>query len=164
MEVGGNVYDAVSLAVKAALSDTLVPHVRSVTIDGNNVDMDVSDELHDCERLNVSGAPVMVNYLQNETKLPRLNMFSKQVTVCRIGDHCVIDPNSAEEECSVGALVVAIANGKFTTVLQTGAGSLHPSTLIEALKLGEEVAKELDETLLETLAQIDTNQEAGFLK
>lgn len=59
---------------------------------------------------------------------------------------------------------MAVANGKFTTVLQTGAGSLHPATLIEALKLGQEVAKELDETLLETLAQIVPNQEAGFLK
>lgn len=86
------------------------------------------------------------------------------MTVCRIGDHCVIDPNSAEEECSVGALVVAVANEKFTTVLQTGAGSLHPSTLIEALKLGREVAKELDETLLDCLSQIDSNQTAGFLK
>lgn len=62
LEVGGNIYDAVSLAVKAALLDTLVPHVRSVTVDGNNIDMDVSDELHDCQKLNVSGAPVMVNY------------------------------------------------------------------------------------------------------
>lgn len=60
LEVGGNIYDAVSLAVKAALSDTLVPHVRSVTVDGNYVDMDVSDELYDCKRLQVAGAPVMV--------------------------------------------------------------------------------------------------------
>lgn len=58
--MGGNIYDAVSLAVKAALTDTLVPHVRSVTVDGNNVDMDVCDELYDCDRLNVVGAPVMV--------------------------------------------------------------------------------------------------------
>lgn len=76
----------------------------------------------------------------------------------------MIDPNRAEEECSVGALVVAVANEKFTTVLQTGAGSLHPTTLIEAFKLGKEIAKELDGTLLGTLAQIDPKQEAGFLK
>lgn len=59
---------------------------------------------------------------------------------------------------------MAVANGKFTTVLQTGAGSLHPNTLKEALKLGQEIAKELNETLLETLSQIDPNQVAGFLK
>lgn len=58
--MGGNIYDAVSLAVKVALSDTLVPHVRSVSVDGNNVDMDVSDELYDCGKLNVTEAPVMV--------------------------------------------------------------------------------------------------------
>lgn len=86
------------------------------------------------------------------------------MTVCRIGDHCVIDPNSAEEQCSVSAVVVAVSNEKFTTVLQTGSGALHPRTLEEALEVGKEIAKELDDTLLETLSQIDPNQTAGFLK
>lgn len=76
----------------------------------------------------------------------------------------MIDPNTAEEACSGGALVVAVAKEKFTTVLQTGGGSLHPSTLIQGLKLGQQVARELDATLLDTLNKIDPNQEAGFLK
>lgn len=53
-------YDAVSIAVKSALWDTKVPLVRSVIIDGNNVDMDVSEELYDCQKLDVIGAPIMV--------------------------------------------------------------------------------------------------------
>lgn len=53
-------YDAVSIAVKAALWDTSIPLVRSVAIDGKDVDMDVSEELSDCKKLDVTGAPVMV--------------------------------------------------------------------------------------------------------
>lgn len=76
----------------------------------------------------------------------------------------MIDPNSAEEQCSVSALVVSVANEKFTTVSQNGAGALDPRTLEEALEVGKEIAKELDDTLLETLSQIDPNKTAGFLK
>lgn len=54
-------YDAVSLAVKAALWDTRIPLVRSVVVDGKEVDMDVSEELSDCQQLDITGAPVMVN-------------------------------------------------------------------------------------------------------
>lgn len=63
LECGGNLYDAVSIAVKTALWDTRIPLVRSVTVDGSNIDMDVSDELHDCQKLDVSGAPIMVKYI-----------------------------------------------------------------------------------------------------
>lgn len=60
MECGGNLYDAVSLAVKAALWDTRIPKIRSVILDGANVEMDVSEELSDCIHLDVSRAPIMV--------------------------------------------------------------------------------------------------------
>lgn len=60
LECGGNLYDGVSLAVKAALWDTRIPLVKSVNIDGNNIDMDVSQEIHDCQKLDVEAAPVMV--------------------------------------------------------------------------------------------------------
>lgn len=90
-------------------------------------------------------------------------MFSK-VTVCKIGDQCIVDPNSAEEQCSVGAVVVAISNGKFTTVNQSGTGSLHLTTLLECLKLGNEIGTKLDESLKQTLMNIQENQDVGFLK
>lgn len=145
LECGGNLYDAVSLAVKAALYNTKIPKVRSVTLDGNNVELDVSEELYDCNHLDVSGAPVMV-------------------TVCKIGDHCIVDPNSAEEQCSGGAVVIAVAKNSFSTVFQTGGGSLHPTTMVESLKLGFEVAKKLDSTLLDILSKVESNNmDMGFL-
>lgn len=60
LECGGNLFDAVSVAVKAALWNTQVPLVQSVHVDGNNVEMEVSQELHDCLRLDIKKAPVMV--------------------------------------------------------------------------------------------------------
>ncbi|EEZ99918.1 exosome complex component RRP42 [Tribolium castaneum] len=147
LECGGNLYDAVSIAVKAALWDTRIPLVKSVTVDGNNVDMEVSDELHDCQKLDVTAAPIMV-------------------TVCKIGEQCIVDPNVAEELCSVGAVVIAVSKDKFSTVLQIGSGSLHPQTLLECLQMGEKVAQRLSEALTETLSEINPNknQDVGFLK
>ncbi|KAJ8932182.1 hypothetical protein NQ314_014863 [Rhamnusium bicolor] len=86
------------------------------------------------------------------------------VTVCKIGEQCIVDPNVAEEQCSVGAVVVAVSGDKFSTVLQTGTGSLHSSTLLECLKLGLKVAQRLDAGLYETLSHIQPNQDIGFLK
>lgn len=145
LECGGNLYDAVSLAVKAALWNTQVPLIKRVDIDGNNIELSVSDELYDCYKLDVTNAPVMV-------------------TVCKIGEKCIVDPNQAEEQCSVGSVVVSVSGNKFSAVLQIGTGSLHPATLIECLKLGHQVAGRLNEALLTTLSKIKLEQDVGFLK
>ncbi|XP_065161292.1 exosome complex component RRP42-like [Atheta coriaria] len=146
LECAGNLFDAVSLAVKSALWDTRIPKIKSVTADGNKIDMEVSDELYDCDRLNVIDAPIMV-------------------TVCKIGDNCIVDPSDAEEQCAGGSIVIAISKNSFSSIVQTGGGSLHPSTLIECLKMGQEVANRLDNALVETLHKI-TNESAsdvGFI-
>ncbi|XP_057661974.1 exosome complex component RRP42 [Diorhabda carinulata] len=145
LECGGNLFDAVSLAVKAALWNTQVPLVKNVNIDGNTVEINVSDELYNCTRLDVQKAPIMV-------------------TVCKIGEKCIVDPNAAEEQCSVGSVVVAVSGNKLSTVYQTGTGSLHPTTFLESINLGFRVAQRLDEALWESLDQIKPNQDVGFLK
>lgn len=138
-------YDAVSIAVKAALWNTTVPLVRSVCVDGNTIELDVSNELHDCERLNMKTAPVMV-------------------TMCKIGEQYVVDPSAAEEQCSVGAVVVAVSSGKFSTVLQTGTSSLQPSSLMQSLHMAQTVAQRLDEALFDILQTVEPNHDVGFLK
>lgn len=145
LECGGNLYDAISLAVKAALWNTQVPSIKKVDIDGNNIELNVSDELFDCKKLNVTNAPVMV-------------------TVCKIGERCIVDPNLVEEQCSVGSVVVSVSEGKFSAILQTGTGSLHPTTLIDCLNLGHQVAGRLNEALIASLNKIKPSQDVGFLK
>lgn len=48
--------------MKAALWNAKIPLVKNVTIDGNNVDMNVSENLNDCIKLDVSAAPLLVSY------------------------------------------------------------------------------------------------------
>lgn len=38
-----------------------MPHIRKVDIDGNNVDISVSDNLYECKRLDTNNAPIMVS-------------------------------------------------------------------------------------------------------
>lgn len=63
LEVGGNLYDAVSIAVKSALWSTQVPKIKSVNVDGSNVDIQILDDIHSCSKLDAAGAPIMVNIL-----------------------------------------------------------------------------------------------------
>lgn len=59
---------------------------------------------------------------------------------------------------------MAVANEKFTTIFQTGGGSLHATTMKDSLKLGLEVAKKLDNALMEILLTVkDKSENVGFL-
>jgi hypothetical protein len=60
LECGGNLFDAVSLAVKAALHNTRVPKVKAACMDGGTVDLQFSDDPFDCSCLDVSAAPCLV--------------------------------------------------------------------------------------------------------
>lgn len=148
LECGGNIYDAVSLAVKAALYDTRIPKIKNVEVDGKNIDIDISENLIDCERIDITNVPIMV-------------------TLCKIGEHCVVDPTNQEELCSIGSLLVSLSGDMFTSVLKIGAGSFQPSTLIKSLSVGKTVGKYLNEALLNALKEEDTIEKSdyvGFLK
>uniref|UniRef100_A0A1Y1LQH4 Exoribonuclease phosphorolytic domain-containing protein n=2 Tax=Photinus pyralis TaxID=7054 RepID=A0A1Y1LQH4_PHOPY len=106
--------------------------------------MEVSDNIHECVKLDIVPAPVMV-------------------TISKIGEQCVVDPSAAEEQCATASMVVAISQDRFTTVLQSGSGSLHPSTLRESLKLGLEIGSKLDQALIEVLKQKPAKKQIGFL-
>lgn len=90
MECGGNLYDAVSLAVKGALFNTRLPKVEAAIMDGGNVDLSLSEDPYECVRLHVSSVPILV-------------------TICKIGEHCIVDPSAEEEVCSLASLVVGVS-------------------------------------------------------
>lgn len=90
LECGGNLYDAVSLAVKGALFNTRLPKVTAALMDGGNVDLTLSEDPFDCVRLQVDSIPILV-------------------TICKIGEHCVVDPSAEEEVCSSASLVVGVS-------------------------------------------------------
>lgn len=84
--------------------------------------------------------------------------------MCKIGEHCIVDPSMEEEQCSVGSVVVAISGQHFSTITSIGVGSLHEDTLFECLDLGQKVGTRLNGALMEMLEQILPNQDVGFLK
>ena len=94
----GNLCDAVSLAVKAALASTRLPLVRVTAVDGGEPEIEVDDDPGAFGRLDVTGAPLLV-------------------TLSRIGNHCIVDSSPEEESCSSASLVVAVTpDGAISTL------------------------------------------------
>lgn len=137
LECGGNLFDAVSLAVKAALYNTKLPRVSSAELDGGAMDIILTDDPYDCERLHIQSAPLLV-------------------TVCKIGDHCVVDPSAEEEECSAISVVIGVSykgggKGSVTSIRTSGEGSFHADTLSKSLDLGVSAGAYLDKALMAAL-------------
>ncbi|CRK97679.1 CLUMA_CG011059, isoform A [Clunio marinus] len=133
LQCSGNLYDAISFAVKCALFNTRIPRVSSALLDGGNVDLTLSDDPLDCDRLNVESAPLLV-------------------TTCRIGDQCVVDPSTEEEICSTGSIVIGVSQDK-VTLLKTISGSFHPETLENSIDLAVNTALKINTKLLSALKE-----------
>jgi len=149
LEVGGNLCDAVSIAVKAALASTRVPVVRVTAVDGGEPEIEVDDDPGAFDRLDVSRSPLLV-------------------TLSRIGNHCIVDSTPEEEGCSSASLVVAVTpKGGVSTLRKVGGGSFHPATLVAATKLAVTVGTEINRKLTEKLEQEeqlgDMREQIGFL-
>jgi len=149
LECGGNICDAVSLAVKAALASTRVPVVRVTAVDGGEPEIEVDDDPGAFHRLDVSGAPLLV-------------------TLSRIGNHCIVDSTPEEETCSSASVVVGVTpGGAVSTVRKVGSGSFHPSTLAAATGMAVAVGREVDARLVSKLGQEEamgeTRERIGFL-
>ncbi|XP_063221500.1 exosome complex component RRP42 isoform X2 [Bacillus rossius redtenbacheri] len=150
LECGGNLFDAISLAVKAALHNTQIPQVKAVSVDGGQLELNLSDDPFDCWRLDLSQAPVLM-------------------TLCKVGEHCILDPTGEEETCCAASAVVAVTpQARVTSVFKTGVGSFNPQTLAESLKLGHEVGLKLNEALQLALQKEEAlgpkREKFGFLK
>ena len=60
LQCGGNLFDAVGAAVKAALYNTEIPRVITATLDDGEPDIQVSDDPYDCIKLDVTNYPLVV--------------------------------------------------------------------------------------------------------
>ncbi|XP_001601196.1 exosome complex component RRP42 [Nasonia vitripennis] len=150
LECGGNLFDAVAVAVKAALYSTEIPKVKGAMLDGGEADIVLSDDIYESEKLDTTNCPVLV-------------------TLCKIGDNCVVDPSSEEEMCSSANIVVSVMpNGRISSIVKMGYGSLQPATLSKILKMGTSVGIDLNNGILSALKSEDklgANREiVGFLR
>ncbi|XP_055918783.1 exosome complex component RRP42 [Eupeodes corollae] len=136
LECGGNLFDAVSLAAKAALNNTKIPRVTAALMDAGQADLIISDDPYDCTRIDTDCVPIVV-------------------TVCKIGDSCIVDPSAEEEECSSASVVVGVSrrDGKsyISNIHTVGNGSLHKDTMFNCIQLGLSAAESLNDELMKAL-------------
>lgn len=145
LQCSGNLYDAISMAIKCALFDLKIPRVSSAILDGGNVDLMLSDDPSDCDRLNVASVPILI-------------------TLAKIGDTCVVDPSIDEEICATASLVVAVSGHHITFVKSISGGSLHTETFDACIDLAIESSKALNEHLLRALKQEEQQKQKAQIK
>uniref|UniRef100_S4RYT0 Exosome component 7 n=1 Tax=Petromyzon marinus TaxID=7757 RepID=S4RYT0_PETMA len=149
LEYGGNVFDAASIAVKAALFNTRIPTVH-VSEDEEGVrEIELSDDPYDCVRLEVARVPCIV-------------------TLSKIGQRHVVDASLEETCCCRASLMVSVtAAGAITGLRKAGPGSLHPDSVCHMIETGKRVGvslhKALDAVLQHEESQGTKREKVGFL-
>lgn len=135
LQCGGNLFDAVGIAVKAALNSTEIPKITAATLDGGEPDIELSDDSYDCIQLDTSNYPIII-------------------TLCKIGDNYIVDPTLEEEMCSTSSIVMSmLPNGKISSVIKLGYGSIQFSTFTKMLQMGEIIGLRLNKTLMNILKE-----------
>lgn len=150
LQCGGNLFDAVGIVVKAALYNTELPNITAATLDGGDADIQLSDDPYDCVKLDVTNYPLVI-------------------TLSKVGDNFIVDPSLEEEMCSTSSIVMSVLpNGKVSSIIKIGCGSVQPVTLTKMLKMGQRLALSLNEAVmkaLETEAQYGRKKPIfGFLR
>ncbi|OQR79270.1 exosome complex component RRP42-like [Tropilaelaps mercedesae] len=147
LELGGSLYDAVSVAVKAALRDLRIPRLSVSVGEDGRPEIEVSDDPHAVDPLEMNSVPCFV-------------------TLSKVGSQFVVDVSQEEAECATVHLCCAVApNGRIATTMKNGVGSLHTDNLIEALQLAQEIGVSLHKALDKRFrkAQELTGRTNGFL-
>ncbi|NXN95196.1 EXOS7 protein, partial [Rhinopomastus cyanomelas] len=149
LECGGNLFDTISIAVKAALFNTRIPKVRVLEDEEGCKEIELSDDPYDCIRLDVGEVPCIV-------------------TLSKIGHRHVVDATLEEEACSLASLLVSVTSkGALTSMKKVGKGSLDPESIFEMMETGKKVGKALHIALQKTLDEEESlgtsRQKVGFL-
>ncbi|NXT02273.1 EXOS7 protein, partial [Jacana jacana] len=149
LECGGNLLDAISIAVKAALFNTRIPKVRVLEDEEGSKEIELSDDPYDCIRLNVDDVPCIV-------------------TLSKIGYRHVVDATLQEEACSLASLLISVTSkGALTSMKKVGKGSLDPESIFEMMETGKRVGKSLHIALQKVLDEEErlgtSRQKVGFL-
>ncbi|ESO95083.1 hypothetical protein LOTGIDRAFT_188948 [Lottia gigantea] len=148
LECGGNLFDAASVGVKAALFNTKIPNV-TVNQDEDDMEIELSDDPFDVQRIDIKSAPCIV-------------------TLSKIGHHHVVDASQKEEACCLARLMMGVtADSTITALKKEGWGSLNPESIFEMMESGKNVGKVLNASLLSLLEDEEKGSKrktVGFLK
>ncbi|XP_030831783.1 exosome complex exonuclease RRP42-like [Strongylocentrotus purpuratus] len=146
LECGGNLLDAIALAVKAALYNTRIPLVTvHKDMDGTE-DIDVSSNPHDFVTLDTKNLPVLV-------------------TVTTVGSGHIVDATLEEEACSMACIVAAVnKEGAIDGMVKKGSGSLTIDSIYKMLTSAKQIGKDLNKSLDDFLSKKGSDMSSkGFL-
>eukprot|EP00271_Cylindrocystis_brebissonii_P014362 TRINITY_DN35699_c0_g1_i1.p1 TRINITY_DN35699_c0_g1~~TRINITY_DN35699_c0_g1_i1.p1 ORF type:complete len:290 (-),score=45.08 TRINITY_DN35699_c0_g1_i1:192-1061(-) len=134
LNTDGNVLDAIAMAFKAALSDTVLPKVEMVMGEGDDEDDDEGDiqlvEGEEGMKLDVSRVPVVI-------------------TLTQVGFEHIVDATEDEESQMAAAISVAVLpNGHVAGASKRGSAGLDSSLVIDKIaaagRLGRQLHRRLD--------------------
>lgn len=150
LECGGNLFDAVSIAVKAALFNSKIPVVNVSSGEKGETELEISDDPYDFKRLDVSNVPCLV-------------------TMSKVGHHHIVDATREEEACTLARLLMGVTStGAVTTLRKEGSGSLDPDSIFDMLETGKKVGKTLNQVLMDKLQEEEKlgpkKPKMGFLR
>nr|XP_002127184.1 exosome complex component RRP42-like [Ciona intestinalis] len=149
LECGGNLLDAVSIAVKAALHNTGVPNIQVTDGDEGTQEISLPDDPNDVKFINTVNAPVLV-------------------TISKVGSRHVVDASSEEELCCNASLVMGVTKrGRTTGMRKMGGGSLDPESIPEMIETGKNIGRQLhislDKLLKTEQGMAEDIEKAGYL-
>ncbi|ELT89253.1 hypothetical protein CAPTEDRAFT_159382 [Capitella teleta] len=150
LECGGNLFDAVALAVKSALHQTRIPLVTVSVGERGEAEIELSDDPFDCKRVGTDNVPCLV-------------------TLNKIGLAHVVDACLEEEACSLAKVVFGVTeNGSISSMRKIGSGSLDPNTINDMIQSAKRVGLSLNDSLAEKLKEEelfgDKKTTKGFLR
>ena len=125
--------DVMSLAVRAALHNTRIPRLI-VTGEGEEVEVEVSDNPHDSTSLNITRAPVIITVTQ--VCVCSLTICHRLIFCAKIGLNFVVDVNMKEEMCASSRLSLAInEQGQILSVNKDIGGGIPCFKLHDAVRV-----------------------------
>lgn len=135
LECGGNLFDAVSIAVKAALQDTRIPKVTVGAGEQGAIELEIPDDPSDCLQLNTENVPCLV-------------------TVNKVGHSHIVDASMQEETCCLASLVFGIRrDGVITALKKFGSTSLDPASVHEMMEMAKHVGQSVHKSLSSALEE-----------
>mmetsp|Transcript_27698 Transcript_27698/g.54111 ORF Transcript_27698/g.54111 Transcript_27698/m.54111 type:complete len:296 (+) Transcript_27698:31-918(+) len=141
LDYDGTSLDCCSMAIYAALANTLIPQVKVLlgTEEGAGPEIELMDSSDDCLPFDVSDVPIYT-------------------TLAQIGQRYVVDATHTEESCASARVSIAVnANGKLCASHKSEGRGLHPSQLALMLQAAQRIGLDRLETLKALVAHSNSH-------
>ncbi|TRY87370.1 hypothetical protein DNTS_003943 [Danionella cerebrum] len=122
LQCDGNLFDAITIAIKAALFNTRIPNVKISEDEDGGKEIELPDDPYDCLRLNVENVPCVV-------------------TLSKIGQRHVVDATLQEKACSVASLLISVTHRGMVTCAGKRVGKALHAPLMNLLQKEESLGK-----------------------